>query len=254
MPRSAGRSVGRSIARAFVPLPDALTAIACFCAWWAPLALPVDLLRSMALIIVIEFLTIHAAVMVPLCAFFVRGRPGMALAMGLASAVYALMALGASLALDTWWPSLFFVWLLASRYALPIWTGREGDEVIDQGQLWLVSTLLWLGLAFPAMLLPLPAPGWDADVQRLAGLPGTGVWAAEPQRLLAFAGAYFALLALFKVHAAVAAGRIPSTPAAPGMAAQRRDAREEGARAMAERRQRLAERRAGQENGRGPVP
>lgn len=187
-------------------LADLITAGMCLVAWWAPQAVPDELLRVTALIMLIEFLSIHGLVFVPVLTILLSAhlpRLGVALAVLL----YFGFAAGASLALQTWWPTLFFLWLLLSRYVLPRWNLGGADEHLDLGGLWVISTLLWLGLAFATTVLPLPALGWDAETIARIGLPGTGVWIEEPQRLLAFASSYFLLLAAFKLSA---------TPEPPG--------------------------------------
>ena len=45
------------------------------------------------------------------------------------------MAAGASVALQTWWPTLLFAWLLLSRYVLPRWNIGGADEHLDAGEL-----------------------------------------------------------------------------------------------------------------------
>src|SRR5690606_4576615 len=114
--------------------------------------------------------------------------------------VYLGFAIGMSAALDSWWPSVFFAWLLLSRYVLTRWNLGGHDEHMDAGALWLVSLLLWLGLVFAAVLLPVPELGW-ANVGAGYGLPGGGIFVREPERLLACATLYFLGLAAFKLRA-----------------------------------------------------
>lgn len=195
-------------------LADLVTAAMCIAAWWAPRALPDDLVRVTALVMLIEFLSIHGLIMLPLLPLLALllserwPRAGTIIAVLL----YLAMAVGASLALQTWWPTVFFAWLLLSRYVLPRWNIGGADEHPDIGRLWMVSTLLWIALAFASVLVPVPALGWDAAVIAELGLPGRGIWVDQPQRLLAFAATYFLLLAAFKLR---------SVPVPPG----RRDSR-----------------------------
>jgi hypothetical protein len=184
-------------------LADLITAATCIAAWWAPQALPDDMLRGIALIMLIEFLSIHGMIMVPLLTVMLAERwPRVALALVLL--LYFGFAAGASVAVDTWWPTLFFGWLLLSRYVLPQWNLGGADEHLDIGKLWLVSTLLWLILVFATVLLPVPALGWDNATIASLGLPGSGIWKQQPQRLLAFATCYFLILAAFKLCASPA--------------------------------------------------
>jgi len=181
-------------------LADLLTAGICIATWWAPEALPDDLLRVTALIMLIEFLSIHGLIMLPLIVVIMADRwPRAALPLGVL--LYLSFAVGASVVLQTWWPTLFFAWLLLSRYVLPRWNIGGADESLDPGKLWFVSTMLWIGLVFATVLLPVPALGWDAEAIARLGLPGEGIWVDEPHRLLAFAAIYFTLLAVFKLSA-----------------------------------------------------
>jgi hypothetical protein len=177
---------------------DLLTAASCIVAWWAPQLLPDDLLRVTALIMLIEFLSIHGLIMVPVLAIVLSERwPRAGLAIGVL--LYFGFAAGASVALQTWWPTLVFAWLLLSRYVLPLWNLGDAKEHLDLGRLWVISTLAWIVLAFATVLLPLPALGWDAATIARLRLPGEGIWIEQPQRLLAFAASYFLLLAVFKL-------------------------------------------------------
>lgn len=197
---------------------DLLTAAICIAAWWAPHTLPEDLLRATALMMLIEFLSIHGLIMVPLLTVLMPGRwPRVSLA--LVVLLYFGVAAGASVAVDTWWPTLFFAWLLLSRYVLPHWNIGGGDDHLGLGQLWLISTLLWIVLCFASVLLPVPSLGWDAATIATLGLPGKGIWIDQPQRLLAFASIYFLLLAAYKLSA---------SPKAPGQ--ESRHLRERGQR------------------------
>jgi hypothetical protein len=180
---------------------DLVTAALCIVAWWAPHTLPDDLLRGTALIMLIEFLSIHGLIMIPLLAVLIPGRwPYVSLA--LVMLLYFGIAAGASVALDTWWPTLFFAWLLLSRYVLPRWNIGGEDEHLGMGQLWVISSLLWIVLSLATVLLPIPSLGWDAATIAALGLPVKGIWADEPQRLLAFASIYFLLLAAYRLGAA----------------------------------------------------
>lgn len=236
--------IPRGLRRIALAVPDVITAGLCAAAWWAPQVVPSDLLRTTALMMVIEFLVIHGTLMIPLAAFFVRGPRASTMALAMAAACYALFALGASLALDTWWPSLVFLWLLASRYVVPRWSASDGQALVDSGALWMVSMLLWMVLLFATVLLPLPSLGWDAAARQELRLPGSGLWVQQPHRLLAFAATYFAGLALFKFVSS-RAGPAPGQPPSKSLGEQRRESRAAGERAMAERRRQLAQRRAG---------
>lgn len=179
---------------------DLVTASVCIAVWWAPQSWPEDLLRSTALIMLIEFLSIHSLIIAPVLAVLLTERWPYA-GLILILLLYLGVAVGVSVALQTWWPTVFFAWLLLSRYVLPMWNIGGGDEHIDLGKVWLVSTLLWLLLIFASLILPVPALGWDADAIARLGLPGGGIWVDQPHRLLAFAASYFLLLAAFKLLA-----------------------------------------------------
>lgn len=186
-------------------LADLITAGMCIAVWIAPGAMPEDLARVTALIMIIEFLSIHGMVMLPILTIMLAERLPRA-ALPLAILFYLGFAVGGSLALQTWWPTVFFAWLLLSRYVLPQWNLGGEDEHVDLGQLWLLSTLLWLGLVFATVLLPVPALGWGSEAIAKYGLPGKGIWVDEPYRLLAFATLYFLALAAFKLLAAPTPG------------------------------------------------
>src|SRR5690606_6617028 len=122
-------------------LADLLTAAACLAAWIAPGSMPAGFVRTAALTMLIEFLCIHGTLVVPLLGWLASRRAGRLAWLGwpLATLPYLAFAAGASLALDSWWPTLFFAWLLVSRYLLPRWNLAGHDEHVDVGALWLVS-------------------------------------------------------------------------------------------------------------------
>jgi hypothetical protein len=153
----------------------------------------------MMLVMVVEFLVIHATIMLPIVAVFIPERLG-GINTGLVagSLIYLAFATGASLAIDSWWPTLAFGWLLASRYLFPL-LGRVSDDDEDT-RLWIFSTFTWLLLLFATLLLPIPDLAFHISISKELGDSANGIWVDEPQRTLAFALFYFTSLALYKLR------------------------------------------------------
>lgn len=178
--------------------PDAVTAGVFLTLWISPLALGASGVRNAVLVMLVEFVLIHAAGFLGgllLNPALPRGRRVLVLA-GFAG--FYLMFVGAfMLAFQEWWPVLVFGWLILGKFGLIV-TGRGASEA--QASVWGMSALIYLLGAFATILLPLPRLGVGAEVVGQLGLPGSGLWVEQPHRVLAFGFLYFALLAAFKWH------------------------------------------------------
>lgn len=225
--------------RFFPALQDLVTAGMCIAVWWVPERFGGGFVATMCLIMLIELLTIQSVIVVPVVGVLVPEALGKYTGFVLALCVYAALAVAFSLVLSTWWPTLFFLWLLISRFGLPFviegWDGLGADFERE----WALSTALWLLLIVPALTLPLPAVAQSVH----EALPPPFV---APERWLAFAILYFLGLAAYKVL------REPQKHYEPRLRsgvtdAERLEARAAGRRAQAARRARLEAMRRGRQ-------
>lgn len=58
---------------------------------------------------------------------------------------------------------------------------------------WAISVALYVACCLVTAFLPMPRFGITPDVVAALHLPGSGLWIAEPHRVLAFGVLYFAL-------------------------------------------------------------
>lgn len=188
--------------RAFSALPDALTALYFLSLWLFPLLFGVHAVRNGMLLMLVEFMLLHASVFLGNTAF----SPGMprakkALRMGGFAVLYGAFVGAWAFAFEAWWPILAFGWLLAIKFSGVF--GRDVDNAVRLQRLqstWAIGALAYLGGVLLTTLLWVPRLGITADVQAQLGIPGSGLWVDRPQKVIAFGCLYFGVLALTKWH------------------------------------------------------
>lgn len=193
--------------------PDAITALACLVVWIAPRALGQDAVKTLLLMMVMEFITVHAT------GFFTTialsdGIPPMRRIVHLLalSLLYLLFIVGFSSAFHAWWPFTVFGWLVVGKIAWVFAKPRgRADELGRQMSMWAFSVVAYIGAVFAGLLLPLPQLGLDAATVASLHLPASGEWVAHPHKAVAGAFLYYALLAAIKGRGA----RLPNVKLEP---------------------------------------
>ncbi len=190
----------RSMERAFGALPDALTALYFLSLWLFPLLFGPHAVRNGMLLMLVEFLLLHASIFLGNTAF----SPGMPRAkkarrMGGFAVLYGLFVGAWAFAFQAWWPLLAFGWLLAIKFCGVF--GRDADNAVRLQRLhnaWAIGALVYIGGVVLTSLLWVPRLGITPEVQAQFGLPGGGLWVEQPQKVIAFGFLYFGALALSK--------------------------------------------------------
>jgi hypothetical protein len=211
-----GMSSDRSmLQRVFSGLPDAITAVVFATMWIAPQVLGPGAIRSATLLMLVEFLIVHATGFVGAFALDQsRSRPSrVASILG-----FALFYLGFVAAFawsfQAWWPFLAFGWLLLSKILVVFEPGGgDAQKRARLGGGWALSAIAYVLGAVLTAMLPIPRLGVSEAVQAAIGAPGSGAWIEEPQRVLAFGLFYFGFLAWTKWKAWDDRFLAPSTPA-----------------------------------------
>ncbi len=175
--------------RALSAMPDLMLVAFCLMLWFQPEAVSRGFIATLCLVMMIEFLTIHSTLFIPIGAALLGAKMNIFVALVMIAGAYVSVAAALSYALDTWWPTVFFAWLLFSRFGLPFLLARWEGLSADFEREWLLSTLLWLVLAVPAFMLPIPALSVDTVMPYIN----------QPENWVVFAIAYFSLLALYKL-------------------------------------------------------
>jgi hypothetical protein len=186
--------------RVLAALPDALTALAYAWAWLQPLRFGDDVVKTLMLVMLMEFLVVHSGGFLGVTVLsdgFTRVQKTLSI-LGF-GCFYLLFAVAFSLAFHAWWPVFTLLWLLGSRFAV-VWLSplpRE-DEVGRQMALWALSVAAYLAAVFAGVLLPLPALGLAVEVMPRLGLEGGGLWVEKPWTVLASGLLYFTAMAWSK--------------------------------------------------------
>lgn len=188
-----------TVARAIAAAPDAVTCASFLLLWIAPTALGPDAVRGALLLMVVEFLLIHATAMLGGTLEARRGDGRSPIpALLLFGALYLGMVGAFALAFGQWWPLAAMGWLLLGK--LRTLFGADGGEAARQQRKddWALSMMAYLGGVVATSLLPLPRLGLQPEVVATLGLPGSGQWIESPQTGIAFGALYFGFLAWAK--------------------------------------------------------
>ncbi len=199
----AGSAAQTSIAlwnRVVSALPDGITAIGCLIVWIAPRALRENAVETVLLMMLMEFILVHATGFFTIFALAADStrmqRIGPMLGLTL---FYMLFVCGLSYAFHEWWPLRVFLWLVVGKIAWVFANPRtRADETSRQMAAWAFSVLAYLGAVFAGLMLPLPRLGLDAATVASLHLPASGEWISHPHMAVAAAVFYYGALAVFK--------------------------------------------------------
>lgn len=172
-----------------------------FTAWWHPDRLDEGRWVKLGVgVMVLEFILVHSGGvlhhMIGAKAGWERTKTRLML-----SVVYTLFALGIALGFKSWWLLGSFAMIMSGR----LWAIFAGpptlmDEAISQRRM-IASVLLYLGLMFATLLLPVPRGGVTSSVlQRVWPDRGGGAWEHRPEKALAMGMAYFLGLGLVEIR------------------------------------------------------
>ena len=179
-------------------LPDLITVGLFAFAWCFPLAVD-GLVRSLALVMIVEFFLILATGFFSVYTLVSdSGRQQTFILVG-AAAFYLLFIGVNALIFGEWWPVLVFVWLLVGK--LP-WLRLPADArerlLFPAVMVWAASVLIYLLAVIVPLLLPMPEFGIASEIVPRLGMEGEGEWMERPQTVVAAGMMHFFLLALLK--------------------------------------------------------
>lgn len=181
-------------------LPDLITGIACIVVWVAPFALGDGAVKTVVLMMLMEFLLVHGTGFFSIVAFMddvSRGKRVLGM-LGLLS-FYGLFVAAFAWSFRAWWPVAVFLWLVLGKATWIFSAPRDrAAEMQRQLKAWVFSVVIYLAAVFGGVMLPLPRLGiTEAIVPRL-GLPGSGEWIERPHIAVAGMAFYFLACAWFK--------------------------------------------------------
>ena len=178
-------------------LPDAVTAVFFLAVWIAPMTFGEGGVRNAMLIMLVEFVLIHATGGLGASVFredLTRARRLMII-LG-TSVFYVLFVSAFALIFKAWWPFLAFAWLLVGKLAIAFDPRRTSNERrVAMQQRWGTTVVVYLLGVFATVVLPLPRLGISAAVVPQLGLTGSGLWVEQPHTVIAFGALYFGVLA-----------------------------------------------------------
>ena len=188
------------VPRAFVALPDAISAAVFLTAWIAPTLLGPEVVKDLMLTMLIEFIVIHSSGFYAVISGLEGTRRGARLIMltGL-TCFYLLFVLAFSYGFGSIWPIFAFGWLFVSRFAHiwihPLRLSRETGRMM---LMWAASGATYVVGVFVTVFLPLPHFGVTPEFVAAMHLAGKGEWISRPYTVLAFGAFYFAAQAWVK--------------------------------------------------------
>jgi hypothetical protein len=187
------------LSRTALALPDAVSAGAFLLLWIAPFALGPDGVRNALLLMLVEFVLVHASGMLGgFLATHTGGRRRQLLAVLGFGLFYAVFVAAFAFIFQAWWPVLALLWLLGAKLGRLFSVLHSEQAHAQRIADWGLQALVYILGVFATLFLPLPRLGLSADIQPQLGLPGSGIWVDEPHRVIAFGALYFGLLAWSK--------------------------------------------------------
>jgi hypothetical protein len=177
-------------------LPDAITAGIFLYAWIAPLAWRQTLVAELMLVMLVEFILIHAAPFLGniMLASGMPVKHRLRVFAGF-TLLYGLFIGSFALGFRSWWPVVAFIWLTAAKL-VPIATDMRHTRRQQQRMrgYWGVSALFYLLAVFATVFIPFPELGITRHGAAY-GIPGSGHWVSHPNSVIAAGFLYFGLLA-----------------------------------------------------------
>lgn len=181
-------------------LPDAMTATFFAVVWIAPLAFGAGAVKTAMLIMLVEFILVHATAMIGSTVYSASMERAAKLKAVGGFALFYLVFVGAfALAFKAWWPLLAFGWLLLGKASIALDRRAPAAEQLRRLQSgWALAAMAYLGGVFLTTFVPLPRLGMTRSLHATFDLPGSGLWVDHPHSVVAFGLLYFGLLSLAK--------------------------------------------------------
>ncbi|NZA27158.1 hypothetical protein H0E84_12280 [Luteimonas sp. SJ-92] len=183
------------VGRALGSLPDAALAAWFVALWISPLAFGPAAVRTGLVVMLVEFVLVHASAMLGAIVLSERvPRATRLTGLGAMAALYLVFIAAFVAEAGSWWPLAVFAWLLLAKAALAM--GRPGPDLRHRLQsAWAVAVMTYLVGVAATVMLPVPRLGLTPAVVAELGLSGSGLWSTRPQTVIAFGAFYFAVQA-----------------------------------------------------------
>jgi hypothetical protein len=181
-------------------LPDSVTCLYFMVLWIAPLHFGAESVRNGMLIMLVEFVLVHATGFIGVIVLEAAGSRLKVVGVVLGFALFYLVFIAAwSYIFEQWWPFLAFGWLLLGKFSHamnPDMNSPSRRQTMQSD--WVNAGVTYVIGVFITSILPVPQFGIDSAVIAQLHLPGSGVWVEQPQKVIAFGVLYFGALAWTK--------------------------------------------------------
>ena len=187
-----------ALARIAGGLPDAVVALFFWLLWTSPQTLWPGALRTGLLMMLVEFVLLHAAAIIGgiVMVRLVQQRPISYAWLLWPVSFYLLFIAIWSWQFRAWWPLLALAWLLASKLWMALQPIPPADKLARMHSDWGIGVLAYLTGAAVTVFLPIPRLGLSHRVVSEADLSSGGLWVDQPQTVVAFGLFYFSIMAL----------------------------------------------------------
>ncbi len=169
-------------------------------AWWWPLQLEDGRWVKLGVgVMVLEFILVHSGgVMHHLMVEKAAWNP-LQQVLGFIG-LYLLFGASIALVFKSWWLLGSFALVMSGRLYAVFHGMGEMDRAIAQRRM-SASVLLYLGLLFTTLVLPVPPGGVTPEIlDSVWPNRGGGAWTDQPEKALAMGAAYFLLLGLVEMR------------------------------------------------------
>ena len=188
---------GYTIAHLFSALPSFILSGVFLITWIAPDALGEKTISYLMLVMLLEFINVHAAGFMgnAIISDSSRGKKAKTI-IGLGM-FYTLFVCAFAFTFKQWWPVWAF-WGLVLNRLLGVLLGKAptGQEKNMIQTSWGIGVFCYVMLVFATVILPVPAFGVNSEAIAQQGFTARGLWIDEPYRMMAFGFLYFAVIGL----------------------------------------------------------
>lgn len=188
---------GYTIAHLISALPSFFISGMFLITWIAPDAFGEKTITYLMLVMLLEFINVHAAGFMGTTIISDSGR-GTKATMIVGLGVFYTLFVGAFAAsFEQWWP-LWAFWGLVLNRLLGVLLGKAltGQERKMIETSWAIGVFCYVMLVFATVILPVPSFGVSSEVIARQGFTMGGLWIDEPYRLMAFGFLYFAAIGM----------------------------------------------------------
>jgi hypothetical protein len=169
--------------------------------WIAPRAFGEKTISYLMLLMLLEFINVHAAGFMGMTIVSESSRGKKAITIVSLGVFYTLFIGGFALAFKQWWPVWAF-WGLVLNRLLGVLLGKAptGQDKIMLQTSWAIGVFCYVMLVFATVVLPIPAFGVTSEVIAQQGFTARGLWIDEPHRMMAFGFLYFGAIGLTELY------------------------------------------------------